>query len=92
VTEPVGYLRTAGGPPGGGREVSVRHARKDGRSVAVLRVVDYGDRCTVQADVYPSRGGSPTQAGPYSFVGAREATAFVNEAVEALTFLGCDVE
>jgi hypothetical protein len=92
MSEPPGYLRTAGPLPGAGREVLVRHARKDGRSTAILRVVDYGDRCAVETEVHPARGGPPTQAGPYRFAGVREATAFVDEAVEALTFLGCEVE
>jgi hypothetical protein len=83
-------------PPAGvvGRELFVRHARKDGRSVAVLRAVDHGDSCVVEAEVYPSgvAGSEPTQPGPYTFADAREATAFVTEAVEALMYLGCDVQ
>jgi hypothetical protein len=75
------------------RELFVRHARKDGRSVAVLRAVDYGDSCVVEAEVYPAgaRNASPTQPGPYTFADAQQATAFVTEAVEALMVLGCDV-
>jgi hypothetical protein len=76
-----------------GRELFLRHARKDGRSVAVLRAVDYGDSCVVEAEVYPH--GAPTSAavqpGPYTFADAKQATAFVTEAVEALMYLGCDV-
>jgi len=30
-------------------------------------------------------------AGPYTFEDARQATAFVTEAVEALMYLGCDI-
>lgn len=79
--------------PGAGRELFVRHARKDGRSVAVLRAVDYGDSCVVEAEVFP-QGGLNTAAvepGPYTFADAQQATAFVTEAVEALMYLGCDV-
>jgi len=79
--------------PTTGRELFVRHARKDGRSVAVLRAVDYGDSCQVEAEVYP-QGGRNTEAvrpGPYTFADAHQATAFVTEAVEALMVLGCDV-
>jgi hypothetical protein len=77
-----------------GRELFVRHARKDGRSVAVLRAVDQGDSCVVEAEVYPPgvAGSEPTRPGPYTFADAREATAFVTEAVEALMYLGCDVQ
>jgi hypothetical protein len=96
---PVGGLRPPGeavghvGVPTAGRELFVRHARKDGRSVAVLRAVDYGDSCQVEAEVYP-QGGRSTEAkrpGPYTFANAHQATAFVTEAVEALMVLGCDV-
>jgi hypothetical protein len=76
------------------RELFVRHARKDGRSVAVMRAVDYGDQCVVEAEVYPQGAPSttPVRPGPYTFADARQATAFVTEAVEALMYLGCDVQ
>lgn len=77
---------------GGGRELFVRHARKDGRSVAVLRAIDYGTECVVETEVYPPNAPTALRAGPYSFTSAREATAFVTEAVEALMYLGCDVQ
>ncbi len=65
-------------PPGGRaseRELFVRHARKDGRSVAVLRAVDYGDSCVVVAEVYPTgaRSAVPTRPGPYTFADAQQA-------------------
>jgi hypothetical protein len=75
-----------------GRELFVRHARKDGRSVAVMRAVDHGDSCVVEAEVFPPGSGGPSRPGPYTFGDAREATAFVTEAVEALMYLGCDVQ
>ena len=34
----------------------------------------------------------PSRPGPYMFANAREATAFVTEAVEALMYLGCDIQ
>ncbi len=76
-----------------GRELFVRHARKDGRSIAVMRAIDHGDSCVVEAEVYPPgvAGTEPTRPGPYTFADAREATAFVTEAVEALMYLGCDI-
>jgi hypothetical protein len=78
----------------GGGELFVRHARKDGRSVAVLKAVDFGDSCVVEADVYPAgaRNGAAMHPGPYTFADAQQATAFVTEAVEALMYLGCDVQ
>jgi hypothetical protein len=76
-----------------GHELFVRHARKDGRSVAVLRAVDYGNNCIVEAEVYPvnGRGGEAVRPGPYTFADAHQATAFVTEAVESLMYLGCEV-
>jgi hypothetical protein len=76
-----------------GHELFVRHARKDGRSVAVLRAIDYGDSCVVEAEVYPTGTGKPdpVRPGPYTFADAHQATAFVTEAVESLMYLGCEV-
>lgn len=77
------------------KELFVRHARKDGRSVAVLRAVDHGDSCVVEADVFPAdgqNGADPLRPGPYTFANAAQATQFVTEAVEALMVLGCDVQ
>ncbi len=81
-------------PQPAARELFVRHARKDGRSVAVMRAVDHGDSCVVEAEVYPqgSLTADPVRPGPYTFADARQATAFVTEAVEALMYLGCDVQ
>lgn len=73
------------------QELFVRHARKDGRSVAVLRAVDYGDQCVVEAEVYPPNATTATLPGPYTFADAAQATAFVTEAVEALMYLGCEI-
>jgi hypothetical protein len=75
-----------------GRELFVRHARRDGRSVAVLRAVDYGTECVVETQVFPPNAPTALRAGPYTFADARQATAFVTEAVEALMYLGCDVQ
>ena len=78
----------------GARELFVRHARKDGRSVAILRAVDYGDSCVVEAEVTPANvaGAAPVRPGPYTFATAADATRFVTDAVEALMVLGCDVQ
>ena len=75
-----------------GRELFVRHARKDGRSVAVMRAIDHGHSCVVEAEVFQAGSSRPSRPGPYTFGDAREATAFVTEAVEALMYLGCDVQ
>jgi hypothetical protein len=89
VTEPAADAGAA--PAGAGRELFVRHARKDGRSIAILRAVDYGDSCVVEAEVFPHGAATPVEPGPYTFADAKQATSFVTEAVEALMYLGCDV-
>jgi hypothetical protein len=71
-------------------EVYVRHAELDGRSIARLRVVDRGDSCVVEAEVFP-RDAPATTAGPYTFGDVDQATAFVTEAMESLLYLGCEV-
>ena len=75
------------------RELFLRHARKDGRSVAVMRAVDHGDSCVVETDVYPAGvpTTTPARPGPYTFADAQQATAFVTETVTALMYLGCDI-
>ncbi len=80
--------------PATGRELFVRHARKDGRSIVIMRAVDQGDNCIVEAEVFPPGvpSTSPLRPGPYTFADAREATAFVTEAVETLMYLGCDIQ
>jgi hypothetical protein len=72
------------------RELFTRHAKREGRSVAKLRAIDYGDSCVVETEVYPVDG-NVMQPGPYTFADAHQATAFVTEAVESLMYLGCDV-
>jgi hypothetical protein len=79
--------------PGQPRELYIRHARLDGSSVALLRAVDEGSRCVVEAQVWPKGAAAdiPVRPGPYTFPTAVEATRFVTHAVEALIALGCDV-
>ena len=75
-----------------GRELFTRVARKDGRSVALMRAIDYGVECVIETEVYPPNAATALRAGPYTFADARQATAFVTEAVEALMYLGCDIQ
>jgi hypothetical protein len=81
-----------GQQPSGDRELFARHARKDGRIVAVLRAVDRGGACVVEAEVYPQGSNQLTRPGPYTFPDAHQASAFVTEAVAALMYLGCDIQ
>lgn len=71
-------------------ELFVRHASLDGRSIARLRVIDRGDSCLVEAEVFP-RDAPPAHAGPYTFADVSQATAFAAEAMESLLYLGCEV-
>jgi hypothetical protein len=73
-----------------GRELYVRHARKGGRSIAILRATDHFDSCVVDVEVLTESGES-VRPGPYTFADPRQATTFVTEAVETLISLGCDV-
>jgi hypothetical protein len=75
-----------------GRELFVRHARRDGKTVATLRAVDHGSSCVVEAEVSPSVGTETVHPGPYTFADAAQASAFVTEAVAALMYLGCDIQ
>ena len=74
------------------RELYVRHARKDGRLVAMLRAVDHGSSCVVEAEVYPHGSTQLVRPGPYTFSDVRQASVFVSEAVAALMYLGCDIQ
>ncbi|HET7648171.1 MAG TPA: hypothetical protein VFK17_06340 [Gaiellaceae bacterium] len=74
-----------------GRQLFVRHAKRDGRSVAVLRAVDYGATCVVEAEVFPAGASESVRPGPYTFRDTAQATSFVTDAVESLMYLGCDV-
>jgi hypothetical protein len=79
-------------PAGEERELFIRHARKDGRLVAVLRALDRGGSCVVEAEVYPQGSTQVVRPGPYTFSDAHKASAFVTEAVAALMYLGCDIQ
>jgi hypothetical protein len=77
------------------RELFVRHAKKDGRSVAILTAVDYGDSCVVQAEVFPvgARNSKPVQPGPYTFAELAAGNGIRNRGGRyALMYLGCDVQ
>jgi hypothetical protein len=86
-------MTEAAGVHAGRRELYVRHALLDGRSVAKLRIVDAGDHCVVEADVWAhgSHPYTPDEADPYTFPSVVEATRFVTHTVEALMALGCEV-
>ena len=88
-----GVVGTLGGATADERELAVRTARKDGKQVASLRAVERGGGCVVECEVYPVGGIAidPLTPGPYTFAEASEATRFIDEALQALMDLGCDV-
>jgi hypothetical protein len=75
------------------RELVVRTARKDGKQVVTIRSVARGDECVVECEVYPVAGlhVDPLRPGPYRFKSEDDAARFVDEATQALTYLGCQV-
>jgi hypothetical protein len=79
-------------PSAGEQELAVRSARKDGRQVVTLRCVETNGEFIVDAEVYPVSGlrVDPLRPGPYRFPSLLQANAFVDEAMQALTFLGCE--
>jgi hypothetical protein len=81
------------GPGGSERILAVRSARKDRRDVATLRCVERGGEFVVEAEVFPvtELRVEPLHPGPYRFAGREEAHAFLDEAMQALACLGCDV-
>jgi hypothetical protein len=73
------------------QELYLRRARRNGRSVASLRALDYGHECVVEALLGEPDQTAPTEPRSYRFPDAREATAFVSEVVEAMMYLGCEI-
>ena len=76
----------------GERELAIRSARMDGRQVVTLRMVENGPNFIVDCEVYPVSGlrVEPLRPGPYKFATLVHAHAFVDEAMRALTYLGCE--
>jgi hypothetical protein len=70
-----------------------RHAKKDGRRVVILRLFEHDEQFVVECDVYPTNSlrVEPLHPGPYHFGARDEAAAFIEEALLALEYLGCDV-
>ena len=71
----------------------IRSARKDGRQVVNLRRVDADGEFVIECEVWPVAGlrVEPLRPGPYRFSTLQAADAFMDEAAQALTFLGCEV-
>ena len=73
---------------------AVRSAKKDGRQVVTMRLVEgAGGEAVVECDVYPvdSMRVKPIKPGPYAFASRREADRFIEETSRSLEYLGCDL-
>ena len=70
------------------RELFVRSASRFGRPVVTMRARDFGDACVVDVEV---EGREDAEPRSYNFADAQQASTFVTEAVEALVYLGCDI-
>ena len=73
---------------------TVHSAKKDGRQVVTLRLVEGGaGEAVVECDVYPvdSMRVKPIKPGPFAFASRREADRFIQETARALEYLGCDL-
>ena len=88
---------TKGGSKKGGKasakESFHRHAKKDGRRVVILRLFERDEQFVVECDVYPTNSlrVEPLHPGPYHFGSRDEAAAYIEEALLALEYLGCEV-
>lgn len=69
----------------------VREATREGRRVALLRCYDGAGETIVEAEITSIRGGEAVRRGPYRFRTATDAFKFVQEALLALQYLGCNV-
>ena len=71
---------------------ATRTARRDGRDIVRLTPVARHDGYVIESEVHPLAGRSlePVRR-VYSFATPDEATAFVEESLQALAYLGCDV-
>lgn len=73
------------------KELYLRRARRNGRSLLSFRALDYGHVCVVEVLIGEEDAAEEGAARSYRFGDAQEATAFVSEAVEALMYLGCEI-
>jgi hypothetical protein len=69
----------------------IREASRNDARVARLRCYDSDGVTLVEAVIFPVGGGAPVSRGPYRFTSAHEAFRFVQEAMQALQYLGCAV-
>jgi hypothetical protein len=74
------------------RELFVRSASRYGRPVVTMRARDLGDACVVDVEVEVEAREDGAEPLSYNFADAQQASTFVTEAVEALVYLGCEIQ
>lgn len=92
--EPEPYAPPVAAPPAAPpQERAHRTARREGRQVASLRCLETSGEFLVECEVYPVSTVTvdPLRPGPYRFGSMQDANGFLDEAVLALKYLGCDV-
>jgi hypothetical protein len=57
----------------------------------MVAVLSLGADGTVEVRAFPTGQSVPVAPGPYRFAGPAEAGVFLDEAVEALSYLGCEI-
>jgi hypothetical protein len=76
--------------PTGGPET--HHVLRDGRLIAVLRLLSDGGAFTVAAELREEqRGDNAVRLRQYTFAHLDEASAFLAEAASSFAFLGCEL-
>ena len=71
---------------------TVREVTLAGNRVVVLRCFPGEGGMLVEAEIVPVGGGAPVRSGPFAFPTVADAHRFVDEALLALLYLGCQVE
>jgi hypothetical protein len=69
----------------------VRQAKQGNHVVATLRCFDDAQGTTVDAQITPVGSDATVARGPYRFASAHDAFRFLQEAMLAFQYLGCDV-
>jgi hypothetical protein len=76
------------------RELFAHELRRDGRPVVTLRgIVKDGGTVTVETEVWPvgSKPNREPRRRPFAFGNAEQATRFVDDALDSLEYLNCQL-
>jgi hypothetical protein len=75
-------------------ELFTHEVRKDGRPLVLLRGIESDDGgVTVETDVYPAgvKPGTAPRRRPFSFATRDQALRFVDDTLDSLEYLNCNV-